>query len=451
MSTGFFLEPVDPIALNIPTYRTIIKKPMDLSTLESKLHAGEYTPIPPCHPPFQTAVARMLNGPFKADLELIFDNAMLFNPPGDWVHVSAAQMKSAALKKIEQVTSEAEGITVGRSRHSTSVYVDDDSDVDMYVYESDRDEDYGSSRRSRKRRHASEQAPREDASARTIERSFKLQKMLGDSGLMGPLSSLPVKVDASSFALPSSWSCRRRTAEKPEEAEPAEQSDELDSLLALHQQVEEQEISGLRRSTRAHAGDESGSKSGTEKTILSYYTSEALFDAEDTLPSSRLEVEHTCEKLHENLFAELYRSYSKEFLYDSDIGRYADDSFPPYLGRIVPLNDQGDVSWEIRSPYLGPALRWVLRGLIQSGHLGEIEPLSMDSMLSGAVIPNNVYFIGETQPYDVIDARELQRRKRAGQDDGDTLEEEVALSEYERLRAERVARNADRLKALGLA
>ncbi|KAG1775474.1 Bromodomain-containing protein, partial [Suillus placidus] len=35
-----FVHPVDPVALNIPHYPTIIKTPMDLSTIECKLMAS---------------------------------------------------------------------------------------------------------------------------------------------------------------------------------------------------------------------------------------------------------------------------------------------------------------------------------------------------------------------------------------------------------------------------
>lgn len=35
--SGPFQFPVDPIALNIPTYTEIIKNPIDLSTIEEKL------------------------------------------------------------------------------------------------------------------------------------------------------------------------------------------------------------------------------------------------------------------------------------------------------------------------------------------------------------------------------------------------------------------------------
>ncbi|ORY75954.1 hypothetical protein BCR35DRAFT_343168 [Leucosporidium creatinivorum] len=69
-----FYEPVNYIALNIPQYPQIIKKPMDLGTIRAKLDNGLY-PLPP-YPAFE------------ADMRLIFKNCYAFNPPGtpvnDW-------------------------------------------------------------------------------------------------------------------------------------------------------------------------------------------------------------------------------------------------------------------------------------------------------------------------------------------------------------------------------
>ncbi|KAF2806156.1 Bromodomain-containing protein [Mytilinidion resinicola] len=65
-----FMQPVDPVALNIPNYLRIIKKPMDLSTVERNLKEGLY----------QTSKE------FYSDVKLIFDNCYKFNPPEDVVH-----------------------------------------------------------------------------------------------------------------------------------------------------------------------------------------------------------------------------------------------------------------------------------------------------------------------------------------------------------------------------
>ena len=68
---GFaFHNPVDPVALNIPTYHAIIKKPMDLGTIEKKLKEGQY----------ENAKE------FEADIRLMFANCYKFNPEADAVY-----------------------------------------------------------------------------------------------------------------------------------------------------------------------------------------------------------------------------------------------------------------------------------------------------------------------------------------------------------------------------
>lgn len=58
-----FRLPVDPITLGIPDYLDIIKKPMDLGTIEKKLKKGEYSD------PWE----------YVDDVWLMFDNAWLYN------------------------------------------------------------------------------------------------------------------------------------------------------------------------------------------------------------------------------------------------------------------------------------------------------------------------------------------------------------------------------------
>lgn len=60
-----FLTPVDPVALGIPDYFTIVKKPMDLGTVEQKLLNNEYPDI------FS----------FADDVNLIWSNCFLYNQP----------------------------------------------------------------------------------------------------------------------------------------------------------------------------------------------------------------------------------------------------------------------------------------------------------------------------------------------------------------------------------
>jgi bromodomain-containing factor 1 len=71
-----FLNPVDPVALNIPSYLKIIKKPMDFGTIEKNLKAGQY----------QTAKD------FQNDALLVFTNCYKFNPEGDEVNKMGKQL-----------------------------------------------------------------------------------------------------------------------------------------------------------------------------------------------------------------------------------------------------------------------------------------------------------------------------------------------------------------------
>lgn len=59
----YFLEPVDWKALNLPHYPTIIKHPMDLGTIKTKLERGEYGSV----------------DDFAYDVRLVFKNCLKFN------------------------------------------------------------------------------------------------------------------------------------------------------------------------------------------------------------------------------------------------------------------------------------------------------------------------------------------------------------------------------------
>ncbi|XVF27408.1 hypothetical protein REPUB_Repub14bG0104300 [Reevesia pubescens] len=72
-----FNQPVDPIALKIPDYFSIIKNPMDLGTIKSKLAKNAYFGVEE----------------FVADVKMTFSNAMLYNPPSNNVHKMAEEMK----------------------------------------------------------------------------------------------------------------------------------------------------------------------------------------------------------------------------------------------------------------------------------------------------------------------------------------------------------------------
>lgn len=228
----------------------------------------------------------------------------------------------------------------------------------------------------------------------------------------------------------------------------------MSELLALHKVAGENETSGLRRSTRAHHPSEGKSNKTTTKVDdLEYFFEKAAYDETtlSTLPTSRLDLEVLREERHEEYYSKLYFQYEKELAPVGKYGLYVNGSFPPYLGHVTPSRNRHSMMWEIRSPFAVPAIRWIIRGLIYSGHLTAIEPMTSD-VTSGVVIKNDIYYWDrKLQPYEVLDARGLQRRKRADVAEEEESEDDFEMSAYEKARAERVARNAERLRALGLA
>ena len=71
-----FRQPVDPILLGIPDYFTIIKRPMDLSTIRKNLDEGKY------ENPWQ----------FIDDVQLMFNNAWLYNRKNTRVYKSCTKV-----------------------------------------------------------------------------------------------------------------------------------------------------------------------------------------------------------------------------------------------------------------------------------------------------------------------------------------------------------------------
>ena len=72
-----FQQPVDPVALNIPNYRQIIKQPMDLATMRQKLKQGQYGSAKEC----------------RKDFELMIENCLTFNPTGNMVRDMGISMR----------------------------------------------------------------------------------------------------------------------------------------------------------------------------------------------------------------------------------------------------------------------------------------------------------------------------------------------------------------------
>eukprot|EP01067_Filipodium_phascolosomae_P001411 Filipodium_phascolosomae@DN1944_c0_g1_i4.p1 len=77
----FFAQPVDPVALQIPDYFSIIKKPMDFGTIKKRLSGGDGVLA------FKT--------PFEMhqDVTLVFQNAETYNPKNHEAHRESKRIR----------------------------------------------------------------------------------------------------------------------------------------------------------------------------------------------------------------------------------------------------------------------------------------------------------------------------------------------------------------------
>ena len=408
------------MALGIPDYVTVIKEPMDITTLGKNLEDGKYSRIPTKtdnendedeendHP-----VYRMLYGPFYQATMLIFDNCIKYNGETSWIGNEAVIFKKNTIKKMQQLWSKAHwqgqgGETSARSSRGAakkSVYAEEDSDIDMYEYESDYDDTGGGKRQSRKGKRSKKpkkKQGKEDIPSKAIEQPFMVPENAHEFGNgLGAFPHLKIQTNVGKFAFSQDWSCRyvKEGSSNEGDADDEEEAKEEDETLFLMelQQRELEDAGTVRRSTRErHApqnyADEDAFSSGiaavsstpqTPVTLpgVEYYLidnellqpekeegGELNNDADSSIPTacrSRLGIEGIQETIHEQVYAKLYRDHSPNaMILDSDIGKYADGSFPPYLGRIIPSTSDSDdanaIVWEIREQYLIPALRWIL-------------------------------------------------------------------------------------------
>ncbi|RUS23026.1 hypothetical protein BC937DRAFT_93382, partial [Endogone sp. FLAS-F59071] len=98
-----FRKPVDPVRQGIPHYIEIIKHPMDLGTIDTKLRTGKYTSFEE----------------FDHDVHLVFNNCLRFNLAGSFVYEQGKKM----LEIYDQAWNEqtAGGYTiVERKEHSVT-------------------------------------------------------------------------------------------------------------------------------------------------------------------------------------------------------------------------------------------------------------------------------------------------------------------------------------------
>lgn len=96
---GPFLHPVDIVGLNIPHYPSIVKHPMDLSTVDRKLASSNPQKIDP-----NPSSPRYYNtDEFIADVRLIFGNALAFNGNEHPVYLMGKRVEDVFDKQIKQM------------------------------------------------------------------------------------------------------------------------------------------------------------------------------------------------------------------------------------------------------------------------------------------------------------------------------------------------------------
>ncbi|XP_072723518.1 bromodomain testis-specific protein [Ciconia boyciana] len=95
-----FHQPVDAAALNLPDYYSIIKKPMDLSTIKKRLEHNYYTKAAECIEDFKT----------------MFLNCYIYNKPGDDIVFMAQELEKVFMQKIAQMPPEERIVILNKGK-----------------------------------------------------------------------------------------------------------------------------------------------------------------------------------------------------------------------------------------------------------------------------------------------------------------------------------------------
>jgi len=93
-----FIEPVDPVVLNLPDYFIVITKPMDLGTVSKKILQGQYETIQD----------------FAEDVRLVWKNCFTYNPPESDIVKMAQSLDAIFEEKFKKVVNETTSETYQR-------------------------------------------------------------------------------------------------------------------------------------------------------------------------------------------------------------------------------------------------------------------------------------------------------------------------------------------------
>jgi len=128
----WFRSPVDAVALGIPHYYDIIKRPMDLSTIKGKLDHQEYAS----------------SEEFAGDVRLMLNNCFVFNPPGTEVYMAGKRLEKVFEEKWAQIRRTPAGhggaptkVKAPKKAHRPADSSSDDSSSSSDSSDSDSDSD----------------------------------------------------------------------------------------------------------------------------------------------------------------------------------------------------------------------------------------------------------------------------------------------------------------------
>jgi len=112
-----FMQPVDPVALNIPDYHKVIKRPMDLQTMSNKLSSGEYQSLKE----------------FEKDFDLIIKNCKTFNGEDHIVYAQALRLQDlyrAEMSKKDEWMAKHAPVATAAAAHAAGRDDSDSEDAD---------------------------------------------------------------------------------------------------------------------------------------------------------------------------------------------------------------------------------------------------------------------------------------------------------------------------------
>ena len=186
-----FMTPVDPVALNIPTYHSIIKKPMDFGSMRAKLDHGEY----------ENAKE------FEADARQVFQNCYRFNPPSDPINHTGHQFEAVFDGEWAKKRDWIEANTPGSGPQSAGSSEPEDSDEEDEEEEEEEEE----------QTQLSKLQQQIAAMSRQVELITQKKKSPPVSSKKATKGAKPVRKDTKKLAAPAK--AEKKAASKPAKKE----------------------------------------------------------------------------------------------------------------------------------------------------------------------------------------------------------------------------------------